>query len=124
MTTMMPDSLKVRNVALHYYAAHAQVDMVNNDMDAAADNREKIVSILNESVFVKGRVEDFQLLIDFLRMLCQTAVDYGRLEMAEICVGLEYLLKQRALQERIVDLERVDMASTMQLLQQIDELKN
>jgi hypothetical protein len=33
-------------------------------------------------------------------------------------------LKQRALQERIVDLERVDMASTMQLLQQIDELKN
>ena len=124
MTTMMPDSLKVRNVALHYYAAHAQVDMVNNDMDAAADYREKIVSILNESVFVKGRVEDFQLLIDFLRMLCQTAVDYGRLEMAEICVGLEYLLKQRALQERIVDLERVDMASTMQLLQQIDELKN
>jgi hypothetical protein len=123
MTTMMPDSLKVRNIALHYYAAHAQVDMVNNDMDSASDYREKIASILNESVFEKGRVEDFQLLIDFLRMLYQTAIDYSRLEMAEICVDLEYLLKQRALQERIVSLEQVDMASTMQLLHQIDGLK-
>ncbi|MBO4754892.1 MAG: DUF4062 domain-containing protein [Bacteroidales bacterium] len=124
MTTMMPDSLKVRNVALHYYAAHAQVDMVNNDMDSADEYREKIASILNESVFEKGRVEDFQLLIEFLRMLYQTAINYGRLEMAEICVGLEYLFKQRALQERIVALEQADMASTMQLLQQIDGLKN
>jgi len=124
MTTMMPDSLKVRNIALHYYAAHAQVDMVNNDMDSADEYREKIASILNESVFEKGRVEDFQLLIEFLRMLYQTAIDYGRLEMAEICVGLEYLFKQRALQERIVALEQADMASTMQLLNQIDGLKN
>ena len=124
MTTMMPDSLKVRNIALHYYAAHAQVDIVNNDMDSASDYREKIASILNESIFEKGRDEDFQLLIDFLRMLYQTAIDYSRLEMAEICVGLEYLLKQRALQERIVSLEQVDMASTMQLLNQIDGLKN
>ena len=124
MTTMMPDSLKVRNVALLYYAAHAQVDMVNNDMDSAGEYREKIASILNESVFEKGRVEDFQLLIDFLRLLYRTAMDYGRLEMAETCVGLEYLLKQRTLQERIVDLEQVDMPSTMQLLHRIDELKN
>ena len=124
MTTMMPDSLKVRNVALLYYAAHAQVDMVNKDMDSAGEYREKIASILNESVFEKGRVEDFQLLIDFLRLLYRTAMDYGRLEMAETCVGLEYLLKQRTLQERIVDLEQVDMPSTMQLLHRIDELKN
>ena len=124
MTTIMPDSIKVRNIALHYYAAHAQVDMVNNAMNSADDYREKIVSILNESVFEKGRVEDFQLLLEFLRMLYQTAIDYSRLEMAEICVGLEYLLKQRALQERIVSLEKVDMDSTMQLLHQIDGLKN
>ncbi|MBR5069830.1 MAG: hypothetical protein IKX25_10585, partial [Bacteroidales bacterium] len=71
-----------------------------------------------------GRIDDFQLLIQFLRMLCQTAIDYGRLEMAEICVGLEYLFKQRALQERIVALEQAEIASTMQLLNQIDGLKN
>ena len=93
-------------------------------MDSAGEYREKIASILNESVFEKGRVEDFQLLIDFLRLLYRTAMDYGRLEMAETCVGLEYLLKQRTLQERIVDLEQVDMPSTMQLLHRIDELKN
>ena len=124
MTQMMPDSLKVRNIALHYYATHAQVDMVNGDMDSASEYREKIASILNDSVFEKGQTADFELLIEFLRMLYQTAIDYNRLEMAEICVGLEYLLKQRALQERIVSLEQVDMASTMQLLNQIDGLKN
>lgn len=124
MTTMMPDSLKVRNIALHYYATHAQVDMVNNDMDSASDYREKIASILNESVFEKGQTADFELLIEFMSMLYQTAIDYNRLEMAEICVGLEYLLKQRALQERIVSIEQVDMASTIQLLNQIDGLKN
>ena len=56
-------------------------------------------------------------------MIYQTAVSYHRIEMAEICIGLEYLLKQRALQAHMVTEENVDMASTMQLLNQIDELK-
>ena len=123
MTRMMPDSLKVRNIALHYYAVHAQVDMVNGEMESASEYREKIASILTESVFENGHTEDFPLLIDFLRMLYQTAVSYHRIEMAEICVGLEYLLKQRALQAHMVTEENVDIASTMQLLNQIDELK-
>ena len=123
MTRMMPDSLKVRNIALHYYAAHAQVDMVNDEMESAGEYREKIASLLTESVFEKGHTEDFPLLIDFLRMLYKTSIDYNRLEMAEICVGLEYLLKQRAIQARMVTEENADMTSTMQLLHQIDEMK-
>lgn len=122
MRQMMPDSLKVRDITMEYFIARAQVEMADDEMEAAKENWGMVIDNLYNGITKNQRAVDIPLFVNFLVKLFRTAIDTGHLETANEFVNVEIRAKKEFIDLRLIALENADMDSTMERYDLVEKL--
>lgn len=121
---MMPNSLKVRDIAMEYFITRAQVEIADNEMETAKENWSMVIGNLYNGITKNQRAVDIPLFVNFLVRLFRTAIDTGHLELANEFVSVEIQAKKEFMDLRLITLENADMDSTMDRYDLVENLKN
>lgn len=119
----MPDSLKVRNIAIAFYVSYAKVDMVAGELEKAGGYLDMVIGSLYHGIVQNRRADDYPLLLDCLKQLFEKAVETKSIQMAEACASMEYQIKREFIDKRMLAIEQADLAATEQRLALVENMK-
>jgi hypothetical protein len=119
----MPDSLKVRNIAIAFYVSYAKVDMVAGEQEKAGGYLDMVIGSLYHGIVQNRRADDHPLLLECLKQLFEKAVETKSIQMAEACASMEYQIKREFIDKRMLAIEQADLAATEQRLALVENMK-